>query len=234
MGLKIIGAGFGRTGTTSLKSALEEVGFNKCYHMVEVVKRPTHGVLWHKAWLGEAPNWEALFSGFQASVDWPGAAFYKQLIAEYPDAKVILTVRDPEKWYGSTAATIFNVRSVIPKWLTRLFPPMRRMPDMVESVIWQGIFDGRFADKPYAVEVFKRHNEAVKEHVPPEKLLVFNVKEGWEPLCRFLEVPIPDRPFPHLNDRKMFERMVFFRKLLPYGLSLIILLLLVGGWTLIF
>jgi hypothetical protein len=215
MTIKIIGAGFGRTGTKSLQAAILELGFGKCYHMTEVIKRPAHGQMWHAAWRGQAIDWDALFNGYQATVDWPGAAFYKELMVKYPDAKVLLTVRDPEKWYASAFDTIFKVRTVIPHSLGKVIPPMRHMPKMIESIIWQGIFDGRFADKNHAIEVFERHNAAVIAAVPPEKLLVFNVKDGWKPLCRFLEVPIPDRPFPHLNDRQMFGRLIWVRNLLP-------------------
>lgn len=213
-GLKVIGAGFGRTGTLSLKVALEELGFASCYHMTEVFNHPQHIPLWGAATRGEAIDWNALFQGYQATVDWPGCSFYEQLMQVYPDAKVLLTVRDPEKWYESVRSTIYQVsvlanrsRSRSPSFriMRLLMPSLVQNARMTSALIWQKTFHDRFDDKQYAIEVFNRHNEEVKRKVPPEKLLVYDVKEGWEPLCAFLGVEVPaDKPFPHLNDRSNF------------------------------
>ncbi len=195
-GLKIIGAGFGRTGTFSTKTALEELGFGPCYHMVELFEHPEAQKLWEALVAGEPVRWDDIFRGYQSSVDWPACAFYKEQMDAYPDAKVLLTVRDPERWYESVRSTIYRAPDDV--------PPDNAHAQMVSKLIWQGTFDGRFEDKDYAIAVFNRHNEEVQRLVPPEKLLVYNVKEGWEPLCVFLGVPIPDKPFPHLNDRDSF------------------------------
>lgn len=211
-GLKIIGAGFGRTGTRSLKEALEILGFGPCYHMVEAFEHPEHVPTWNAAIRGEPVDWRKLFHDYQATVDWPGCTFYQQLMTEYPDAKVLLSVRDPEKWYESVSSTIYEVsrrsRSPFAPLFMLLARTMRpgvvEMVSMVNRLIWDGTFQRRFEDKEYALSVFKQHNEEVKNYVPPEKLLAYSVKEGWEPLCAFLGVPVPDVPFPHLNDRDSF------------------------------
>lgn len=204
--MKILGAGFGRTGTMSLKAALEELGYGPCYHMVEVFENPAHIELWDAAAQGEPVDWKKLFSGYQAAVDWPAAAFYKELMEVYPEAKVLLTVRDPEKWYESTKNTIYSGPRQVS---TRISTPVGRPPQMIEKLIWEGTFGGNFEDRHYAIEVFKHHNKEVKEYVPSERLLVYEVQEGWGPLCEFLGVRAPkDQPFPHLNDTESFLSMM--------------------------
>src|SRR3954454_13602548 len=204
MPLKVIGAGLGRTGTLSLKVALEQLGFARCYHMTEVLAYPEHIRVWDAAGRGEPVDWEALFRGYQATVDWPGCNFYQEYLRLYPEAKVILTVRDPERWYDSARQTIYAVRTAIPRW--GMPPRMRRLLAMIERLIWDGVFRGRFEDKTYAIEVFHRHNEEVKQTVPPERLLVYEVRKGWGPLCAFLGVPAPEgEPFPHVNDVEEFR-----------------------------
>lgn len=201
--LQVIGAGFGRTGTLSLKIALETLGFGPCYHMTEVIKHPTHVGFWHRAARGEHMDWARIFRGYNATVDWPACTFYEALMTAYPDAKLILTVRDPHKWYESTRDTIYMSVRAVPPRLKWILPPFARFIEMVTALIWQGTFHGRFDDREHAIEIFNQHLEAVKRIVPPERLLVFDVREGWEPLCAFLEVPIPEGlPFPHANDRR--------------------------------
>ena len=228
MTLKVIGAGFGRTGTTSIKAALEQLGFTQCYHMQEVIKHPAHVQRWIDVMDGKPVDWDALFAGYQATVDWPACNFYEQLMAHYPNAKVLLTVRDPDKWYDSCLNTIYAMyHKPVMRFVRRLFPLMQRFMAMNDRLIWQGDFQGRFADRSYAIKVFNAHNAAIKAAVPAERLLVYDVKEGWEPLCRFLNVPVPQGvPFPHLNDSGVFQRM--FQ--LAYGL---VGLLLVAGVALI-
>ncbi len=210
MAIEVIGAGLGRTGTTSLKAALERLGFSKCYHMFEVIETPEDAALWQDALerkaAGEPTDWSEPFSGYKATLDWPGCTFYRELMAAYPDAKVLLTTRDPESWYSSARETIYQSNQMEEGALP---PPMRPFIRMVKSLLWEHTFDGRFEDKAYAIEVFNSHIEEVKRTVPPEKLLVYSVKEGWEPLGEFLEVDVPnDEPFPHLNDRQSFKERV--------------------------
>lgn len=195
-GLKVIGAGFGRTGTLSLKAALEELGFGPCYHMIELFEKPGATEQWAAIVRGEPVDWNTVFDGYQATVDWPACAMYKELMQAYPEAKVLLSVRDPEKWYESVASTIYGSSHSDPASLHAR---------MTDALIWQGTFQGRFKEKDYAIAVFQQHNEEVKRYVPPEKLLVYDVKEGWQPLCTFLQVAEPaQKPFPHLNDRESF------------------------------
>ena len=198
-GLKIIGAGFGRTGTLSTKHALEELGFGPCYHMVELFDKPDVDTQWDAIVRGEPADWHAVFKGYPATVDWPACTFYKELMQAYPHAKVLLTVRDPETWYESVLNTIYQVSHQNPEHARTVHG------GMVNRLVWQGTFDGKIEDKEYSIAIFLRHIEEVKRHVPAEKLLVYNVKEGWEPLCAFLGVEVPaGKPFPHDNDRAKF------------------------------
>ena len=210
MALKVIGAGFGRTGTTSLKAALERLGFDKCYHMFEFMAHPEHAKHWDAASKGKPVDWDALFEGYASTLDWPGCSYYKELMQRYPDAKVLLTVRDPERWYESASKTIFNTPRGLGPLLRLLFTNIRQVRSIfvVRRLLSKNTFGGKEKDKAHAIRVFEAHIEEVKRTVPSEKLLVYNVKEGWEPLCAFLDVSVPAEPFPHLNDAGSFqERM---------------------------
>ncbi|HFB55588.1 MAG TPA: sulfotransferase family protein, partial [Hellea balneolensis] len=200
MSLKIIGAGFGRTGTLSLKAALERLGYIKTHHMLEVLPSKKQISLWLDVAQGKPPHWNAIFDGYAACVDAPSSHYYKELMAHYHDAKVILTTRDPDKWYHSTAETIYAFKAAVPNWSKKYIPRIRQIAEMIDGTVWQRVFHGRFEDESYAKQVFKDHIHAVKANVPAEKLLVFDVKQGWEPLCAFLGCDIPHEPFPHLND----------------------------------
>ena len=213
--MKVIGAGFGRTGTLSLKTALEELGFAPCYHMVELFNNPDDVDQWEAASRGEVVDWETFLAGYQATVDWPGCAFYKELMLVYPEAKVLLTVRDFDKWYESVLATIYETSRSFARMRTapvrsffigRLFPAGRmRVVRLINNLIWEKTFGGNFEDKAYAQAVFDQHIEEVKRLVPADRLLVFDVKEGWEPLCAFLGAAVPaNKPFPHRNERAGF------------------------------
>jgi hypothetical protein len=213
MTLEVIGAGFGRTGTMSLKVALEELGLGPCYHMTEVFAHPEHVEVWRAAARGEPVDWEQIFDGYRAAVDWPTCSFYGELMEEYPDAKVILTVRDPQRWFESAHDTIYSITRAAASspifYLASLVVPrargVKRARPMIEEIVWERDFDGRFENREHAIETFERHNDEVKERVPAEKLLVYEVKEGWGPLCEFLGVEIPNKPFPHLNDGEVFR-----------------------------
>ena len=152
---------------------------------------------------------DALFQGYQATVDWPGCTFYAELMRRYPEAKVVLSVRDPERWYESARQTIYYVRQAFPRWMPLFFPRMRGFHRMLDRLVWDGMFQGRFEDKAFAIEVFNRYNEQVRRVVPPDRLLVYEVREGWEPLCAFLGVPVPEgKPFPHVNDTAEFRSRI--------------------------
>lgn len=202
MSLTVIGAGFGRTGTMSLKLALEELGLGPCYHMAEVIARPEHDALWLALALGQGSDWRPMLEGFASTVDWPAAFIWKRLAAENPQARIILTVRDPEAWYASCAATIFArmeeaLRAPSPD------PIRRRHMQMVNTIIVEKTFGGSL-EKDHAIGVFNAHNEDVRRTAPKERLLVYESGQGWEPLCAFLGVPIPATPYPEANTRKDF------------------------------
>jgi len=205
MSLKVIGAGFGRTGTLSLKAALERLGFDKCHHMTEVLKHPETASAWVAAGDGEMVDWRELLEGYQACVDWPGCTFYRELMEVYPDAKVLLTVRDQERWYESVRTTIYQFSTTCPRWLTWLVPGIRAILRVSNACAWR-VFGGHFEDKAHALSVFNAHIADVRRHVPKERLLVFEVSQGWGPLCEFLGVAVPDEPFPHLNDRATMKK----------------------------
>jgi hypothetical protein len=210
MSLKVVGAGFGRTGTLSLKVALERIGFGPCYHMVEVFPRPEHVAMWHRLAFEQSMDWDEIFRGFGATVDWPAARWWREIAAHFPDAKVLLSVRDPEAWYKSVTDTIYQpMKSPAPDGVPEL---VRLQSEMARKAILGETFDNRFEDKAHAIEVFQKHNQAVRDTIDPTRLLVFDVREGWGPLCRFLEVPVPDEPFPRLNDTATFQAMMRMRE----------------------
>lgn len=210
--MKVIGAGFGRTGTLSLKAALEELGVGPCYHMVEVLWGDTSRLpLWQAAANGEATDWKALFDGFESTVDWPGCTFWEPLMEVFPEAKVLLTVRDPDAWYESAKDSIYA--SLVAGQKGELkggqeTPPSPEAFAMISKLMWEGTFHGRFEDKAYAIEVFNKHIEDVKSRVPADRLVVHEVKEGWGPLARMLGVEEPATEFPRLNDKVAFREMV--------------------------
>src|ERR671912_2687224 len=216
--MRVIGAGFGRTGTTSLKAALERLGFGPSYTLSEVVRNPGHVGFWETARrgpAGERVDWEEFLGGYEVAVDWPACSFYEELMQAFPEAPVILTVRDPAPWYESTRSTIYELRRLttgpLPVRaafaLAGLFAPgVAGTVRLADRLVWEGAFGGRFEDRAYAIRVFERHNEAVRRRVPPERLLVFDVREGWEPLCDFLGVEVPDDPFPRLNEARQMRR----------------------------
>jgi hypothetical protein len=213
MALQVIGAGFGRTGTHSLQVALETLGFGPCHHMREVMAHPKQAATWQAAHRGEKVDWARFLADYRACVDWPSCTFYRELMVAFPDAKVLLSVRDPERWYESMRETIYELSGRSPPgWLRAIAPPLRAVSDTA-SAIWTGTFGGRFEDKAHAIAVFEANIAEVKRVVPPERLLVFEVTQGWGPLCEFLGVPVPDQPFPRLNDREeMLKRVRMMRR----------------------
>ena len=233
----MIGAGFGRTGTSSLKAALEELSFYPCYK--DLFRHPEHVEFWEAAARAKSVDWNELFGGYRVATDWPACSFYEELMHSYPGAKVILTVRAPNRWYESTYNTLYLKQRIasspVFRCLRRLGlrqfnantflllvlragelvgvfrPGMARVAWFYDRLIWENTFDGNLEDRQHAIEVFERHNEEVKRRVPLERLLVYEIKEGWGPLCEFLGVEEPDKPFPHLNDTHTFRKRIHWR-----------------------
>lgn len=211
--MKVIGAGFGRTGTMSLKAALEELGAGPCYHMIDLIRDPSRLSYWQAATDGERVDWREALEGYESTIDWPGCTFYEQMMETWPDAAVLLNVRDPEAWYQSCLKTIHAAKAAAAKGEMgggTEEPPPPEVMMMISRLIWDGTFEGfeRFAeDKAHALEVFERHNQQVRERVPADRLLVYEIGQGWGPLADFLGVPAPDKPFPHLNDTASFRQM---------------------------
>ncbi len=190
MGLSIIGAGFGRTGTASLKIALEKLDAGPCYHMSEVFARPDHVQRWHHAAEGNV-DWDALYDGFHAAVDFPTSLYWQELADHFPSAKIILSTRDPERWYASTQETILS-----PEWWS--FAQNSPFGSMCAVTIGR-YFDDRIHDKDHVIARYRQHVETVQQSIPEDRLLVFEARQGWDPLCAFIGLPVPDGPFPHAN-----------------------------------
>jgi len=210
MSLKIIGAGFGRTGTLSTYTALNELGY-PCYHMMEVIdnkENKSHINFWNNVANsnpGIQHNWDEVFENYTATVDNPGCCVWRELFEAYPDAKVLVTLhpRGPEAWYKSTINTIYFTETLWQfKVLKMVVPFMRKFGNMASKLIWQRSHKGTMDNEADAIQRYHDHIEEIKASVPPDQLLIFTVNQGWEPLCEFLGEKLPDKPFPNVNDRK--------------------------------
>lgn len=234
-GLRVIGAGMGRTGTSSLKHALEQLGFAPCHHMEEVIKHPEEVPTWQAAARGEKVDWVSFMSGWGAAVDFPSALYYRALMEAFPDAKVILSVRDPDAWYESMRQTIVPSMTRFPlRIVTPLLPYVSGPGRVMGGTRLRRDLLDRFDDREHAKKVFVEWNEEVKRTVPKERLLVFEPKDGWKPLCDFLGVPAPDAPFPRLNDTALFRRRLGAMMAVSWVVLLlpIVLALALAAWAL--
>ena len=240
MALKIIGAGYGRTGTDSTKTALNALGF-PCYHMYEVLQNPAnkdHLGFW-KA-VSEAPpntqhDWEAVFANYTAAVDNPAACVWRELLEAYPDAKVLLTLhpRGPDAWYDSTMETIyFTERMWQWKVLEWVLPFAKAFGPMARNLVWKRFHKGTMPRRATAIAQYRAHIDEVKAAVPEDRLLIFQVDQGWKPLCDFLGVPIPDGEFPRVNDRAQIQETIKNMTRGAYtilGIGAIALMLVIAG-----
>lgn len=209
MSVKIIGAGFPRTGTMSLKRGIEALGFGPCYHMIDFVRDNSTIDFWEQKFKRQNNDWSTLLNQHQSIVDFPGSLFYKELMAFYPEAKVILTVRDSESWYESVRSTVISTGKDIGKKEISKAEKLRvENFKRMRQLIWSEVFEGRQNDKAYMINRYEQHNANVKEMVPSEMLLEYNVKDGWGPLASFLEVETPVSSFPHANLRADFHNML--------------------------
>jgi hypothetical protein len=215
--MQVIGAGFPRTGTTSLKAALELLGFGPCYHMFEVLTNPDHVDRWLSTVSDGPVDWGRVFDGYRSATDWPASFFWRELADAYPDAKILLSVRDPHRWYASFQTLISQAPppappSEAPEDLPPVMAIMTRMRPVLDKIatttFGPDLSFGTTPDEETAVAVFRRHERQVRQALPADRLLVFDVREGWGPLCAFLGVDAPDEPFPHLNDGDFMRRML--------------------------
>lgn len=194
---------------------MELLGFGPCHHMSELFKHPESIQGWLRAAEGGPVDWEQLLAGYRSTLDWPSVSFWRDLIRAYPDAKVLLTVRDPNAWYDSTLKTIYRVGTADPATLPAALqarfaadPALQGQRELTDRLVWDGAFDGRFADRAYALDVYAKHLAEVRATVPADRLLEFNTAQGWEPLCAFLGVEVPDVPYPWLNSSESFHQMI--------------------------
>jgi hypothetical protein len=207
--LKLINAGLGRTGTTSLKVALERLDFGPCYHMFDIVSSKERLEQWEKiVCAAQRPDWEAVFDGYTSAVDGPCAIYYRQIMEAFPKAKIILTVRDAERWYQSTYETLYQFALKGGENPPEINSMQARLYRVTNTMVWNGLFGGRFADKEYAIKVFHDRNQEVVQNIDPDNLLVYDVKQGWEPLCAFLGVDVPSEDFPHVNDTESMRKQL--------------------------
>ena len=197
MSLKVIGTGFGRTGTDSMREALDILGFGPCHHMRVVLQDEEQKQRWRALARGATPDWETTFEGFASCVDWPSAFFWRDLIVAFPDARVLLTYRSPESWWESFEKTIMPFCS----------PETHDPATLGVALIGAQVFGGRPHDRDHAIAVYKANVDAVLATVPPERLLVHQLGDGWEPLCRHLGVPVPDQSYPSRNSTADFQTM---------------------------
>jgi hypothetical protein len=200
MGLKVIGSGFGRTGTMSTKMALEQLGLGPCHHMTQVMADPAQPPFWDAVAAGEDVDWAEVFADYPAQVDFPGAMVWHELTVAFPDARVIHTERPEEEWWASFSTTIgkfFAMRETIP-----LPPPLVPIFKTMDALLVGRLLGG--LDRKSCLEAYRRNNAKVRATVPAEKLLVFTPSDGWEPLCRFLDMAVPDGPFPRSHARDEF------------------------------
>jgi hypothetical protein len=225
MTLKVIGAGFGRTGTNSTHTALNQLGF-PCYHMLEVLENKankSHMDFWLKVADGKAGEqhpWGQVFSKYSATVDNPACCVWRELMVAYPDAKVLLTLHPagPDAWYKSTMQTIYFTENTWQfKVLAFIAPPARKLGELSHKLIWGRSHRGSMRDRATAIARYNEHIAEVKAAVPADKLLVFSAKQGWQPLCDFLGVPIPNTPFPNVNDSAEFQQRIIKMKAAAYA-----------------
>ena len=206
MALSVIGAGFGRTGTMSLKLALEQLGCGLCHHMDEVFANPEQLPDWNAAAAGEAVDWDEMFDGYGCTADWPGAFFWRELADHYPDAKVVLTTRSAESWWESYSGTIMAFwRDILPDVPD---PVVQGVGNMALKLIGERTFEGAMDDKDTVIAAYKAHVAAVIAGLPEDRLLQFDVRDGWEPLCAFLDKPVPGGEFPRTNNTQEFWDIV--------------------------
>ncbi len=202
MALKVIGTGFGRTGTNSLKVTLQHLGLGPCHHMYELRDNPDLMPFWQAVARGARPDWDKAFPGYSSSVDWPSVSYWREITAYYGDAKIIHLQRPDDAWIKSLHATIYptlrDIESVEPGH-------HRDLLDFCRELTWDQGFGGRMGDVDHALSIYRTHNAKIRAAFTPDRMLIFEASDGWQPLCRFLDVAVPDIPFPHVNRSQEFQ-----------------------------
>ncbi|MEV4115518.1 sulfotransferase family protein [Nonomuraea sp. NPDC049695] len=207
--LKVVGASYGRTGTTSVRLALETLGLGPCHYMRELFTSPAHAEEWLRVAEGGEPDWKRLLDGFASTIAWPAACYWRELAAAFPEAKVLLIVRDPASWYASMRRTLYRTRPA------EAGPGTSVRDQVIEKIVWQGTFSGRFEDRDHAIGVYLAHLDEVRKAVPSGRLVEFEPSRGWEPLCAALGVDVPDVPFPTANTTDEYLRRAEQAGVLP-------------------
>src|SRR5438128_2409285 len=199
MGLQVVGAGLGRTGTHSLQLALQQLLGGRCYHMIEVFGRPDDIPVWHRAVNGDMPDWNALLAEYNATVDWPACSFWREILAENPGAMVLLSSRDTDGWWTSVSNTIFNIADLDMPVGDAAAAQKAMALDMLTKT-----FTPNWQDETEAKRAYERHNADVRASVPAEQLIDYRPGDGWDPICEKLGLPVPSDPFPHVNTTDEF------------------------------
>jgi hypothetical protein len=210
--MKLIGVGFGRTGTMSLKAAIEELG-SPCFHMIDLImgeNRERDLAYWVRVADGEPVDWSEVFEPWEATIDWPACSRWEQLVDAFPEAPVLLNVRDFDGWYASCANTILAVKQAalageLPEDANR-DGPSPALWGVIDKLIWEGDFQGRFDDRDWVRQMYADRIETIKRTVSSDRLIVWELgKDGWEPIADALGVKAPDKPFPRLHDTNEFR-----------------------------
>ena len=228
--VEVIGAGWGRTGTATLKKALQILGYNPCFDMIELLQED-HSEFWTRAFQGKAPDFDEVFNNgkvkYTATCDFPAALFWKEQLSRYPNAKVILTVRDGNKWYDSAVDTIFTGTPVCNDWFgLSAVKCIGMLPEKLAELLFEALFHGDWS-KENMIRKYNEHNDRVKKECPKEKLLILKVTDGWKPLCDFLNKPIPSVPFPHENEKPVLQQ--FLSSIGRFGVVFILIVAIVIG-----
>ncbi len=203
MALEAIGAGLGRTGTQSLRFALERLLGGPCYFMRTLLFHPEHLRVWESALAGEAADWDAVFGECRSTVDWTAALYFRELADAYPDALVVLSLRDPDRWWPSVNSTVFEALRA-----DRQDDPLARALEPTRQFTLRTLetrFTPDWNDEVEAKAAFERHNDAVRTAIPPDRLIEWRPADGWGPICAALGVPAPAEPFPHANTAAEFQ-----------------------------
>ncbi|MBO0853716.1 MAG: hypothetical protein J2P18_08110 [Nocardia sp.] len=206
--MKVLGVGFGRTGTSSISGALRQLGFGPCLHMFDIIGDERQSRRWLAAFENGVDDWDSLLAGYNSTMDWPGSFFWRDLITTYPEAKVILTRRDEDAWLTSFSNTLLPIWKNVRQSKFDEFPDHMQTTARMIQRLANGVFGPLLDDSEKMKAAYNQHNADVVDAVEANRLLVFDAKQGWDPLCEFLEVPVPDTDFPHVNDTRSFLETV--------------------------